>query len=290
MEESVQTAAVCAAAVSGAQYGDSTYNCHTLVSAVRRGFLVQWVVRCTSRLMGVGMLRGRPWLKGVLWLGLCCGLPGVEAGELRSSGAAGAGLVPAVAWDDGQAARLLRVSDKAREIADRLERSGYYRRLSRAYRGYPHLRSKRSQRLGGASSTFVPGYDAAARLALRSNLVAIARAEKLDPDLLDAVIVVESGYNAQAVSPKGAQGLMQLMPGTAERFGVSDAFDPAENIRGGARYLRWLMGRFDGNLELVLAAYNAGEGAVAAYSNRIPPYPETQRYVRRVLKLYRDDG
>lgn len=237
--------------------------------------------------MGVDMLRDRRWLQGVLWLGLCCGLPGVGAGELDPVHGAGAALVPLAAWDKDRPARLIRVSDKAREIADRLEGSGYYRRLSRAYRGYPHLRSKRSRAVSGA---YVAGYDAAARRALRSSLVAIARTEELDPDLLDAVIVVESGYNARAVSEKGAQGLMQLMPATAERFGVADVFDPSANMRGGARYLRWLMGRFDGDLKLVLAAYNAGEGAVAAHSNRIPPYPETQRYVRRVLELYQDDG
>lgn len=181
---------------------------------------------------------------------------------------------------------LLEVSDKSRGIASRLEHSGYYKRLSRAYRGYPHLRAKRRGPAAGGSGAYKAGFDATARRALRSELTRVARSEELDPKLLDAVIIVESGYNAQAVSQKGAQGLMQLMPATAERFGVEDSFDPAANMRGGARYLRWLMDRFDGKLHLVLAAYNAGEGAVANNRNQIPGYPETQEYVRRVLQVY----
>lgn len=104
--------------------------------------------------------------------------------------------------------------------------------------------------------------------------------------LLHAVVQVESGYNPRAVSRVGAAGLMQLMPATAKRFGVRDRFDPAQNLRGGAAYLAWLSQHFDGNLELVLAAYNAGEGAVRRHGNRIPPYAETQSYVRKVLALY----
>jgi soluble lytic murein transglycosylase-like protein len=178
------------------------------------------------------------------------------------------------------------VSDKAAAIADRLEGSGYYRRLSRAYRGYPHLRSKRAV-ASAAPAVRALGFNASARRALQSSLATVARTENVDPKLMDAVIIVESGYNADAVSPKGAMGLMQLMPATAERFGVAEPFDPTANMRGGARYLRWLIGRFDGELSLVLAAYNAGEGAVAAHGHRIPPYRETQQYVQRVLQRYR---
>lgn len=104
----------------------------------------------------------------------------------------------------------------------------------------------------------------------------------LPQSLLQAVITVESAYNPQAVSPAGARGLMQLMPGTALRFGVEDSFSPAENIRGGSKYLSHLMSLFKGDLNLVLAAYNAGEGAVMKYGNSIPPYKETQNYVRKV--------
>ena len=105
----------------------------------------------------------------------------------------------------------------------------------------------------------------------------------IDVGLVHAVIRAESGYRPRARSPAGACGLMQLMPATARRFGVRDIWDPAENIRGGVAYLRVLLERFGGDLRLVLAAYNAGEGAVAKYGNRIPPYAETRTYVRRVL-------
>lgn len=106
----------------------------------------------------------------------------------------------------------------------------------------------------------------------------IAAQHNLPPQLIHAVIKVESNYNSTAISPKGALGLMQLIPATARRFGVAHAFDPVENIQGGARYLKYLVDLYDGNYPLVLAAYNAGEAAVAKY-NGIPPYPETQNYV-----------
>jgi len=114
---------------------------------------------------------------------------------------------------------------------------------------------------------------------------AIARAAveaDLDPALLAAVAKVESNFDPFAVSSKGACGLLQLLPETAERFGVGDVFDAGENARGGARYLRWLLDRFDGNVELALAGYNAGEGAVDRHGG-IPPYRETRSYVARVL-------
>lgn len=111
----------------------------------------------------------------------------------------------------------------------------------------------------------------------------VAASEQVSPHLLEAVIAVESGYNPRAVSPKGAQGLMQLMPATASRFGVVDPFDPRENVRAGARYLKQLLELFGGELRLALAAYNAGEHAVIRSGHRIPPYAETQRYVPRVL-------
>lgn len=107
----------------------------------------------------------------------------------------------------------------------------------------------------------------------------------LDPRLVRAVALVESGFNPSAVSPKGARGLMQLMPGTASRHGVRNVHDPAQNIAGGTRYLSHLLDLFDGNLEKSLAAYNAGEGAVARYGG-IPPYVETRDYVRRALTAY----
>jgi soluble lytic murein transglycosylase-like protein len=109
---------------------------------------------------------------------------------------------------------------------------------------------------------------------------------RVDSALVKAVIKAESNFNHRAVSPVGARGLMQLMPATAATLQVQDSFHPENNIDGGVRYLRYLMNLFNGNLPLVLAAYNAGENTVIRYNNRIPPYQETQTYVRRVLGYF----
>ena len=108
----------------------------------------------------------------------------------------------------------------------------------------------------------------------------------VDPYLIFCVMEQESHFNAGAVSPVGARGLMQLMPATAARFGVRSVHDPAQNIAGGTRFLKQLLGRFNGRVELVLASYNAGEGAVAKYGNRVPPYRETRNYVRKISGRY----
>lgn len=121
----------------------------------------------------------------------------------------------------------------------------------------------------------------------RGHILAAAQETKVDAALIHAVISVESGYNASARSSAGAVGLMQLMPETARRYGVKDRLDPAQNIRGGARYLRDLKALFDGDLKLVLAAYNAGEESVMKYGRQIPPYRETAAYVPKVLSYYR---
>jgi soluble lytic murein transglycosylase-like protein len=113
----------------------------------------------------------------------------------------------------------------------------------------------------------------------------LAQQYSVDPHLVRAIITVESNFDPRAVSQAGAQGLMQLMPDTAARYRVEDPFDPHANIEGGIRYLRDLLRLFPRDLRHVLAAYNAGEGAVQYYGG-IPPYPETQRYVQRVLALY----
>jgi soluble lytic murein transglycosylase-like protein len=108
----------------------------------------------------------------------------------------------------------------------------------------------------------------------------------VDPILLYAQMHQESSFKRGAISPKGARGLMQLMPGTAARFGVTNIFDPQQNIEGGARYMRFLLDHFDGDVDLALAGYNAGEGAVLKYGRRVPPYRETQDYVRRISQRY----
>lgn len=117
------------------------------------------------------------------------------------------------------------------------------------------------------------------------SIARIARQYRLDPELIHAVISVESGYNPQAVSPKGAMGLMQLMPATAALYGVDDPFEPIANIRAGSRHLRHLLDKFK-RINLALAAYNAGSGTVAGNRNTVPPYLETRKYVNLVLGFY----
>jgi soluble lytic murein transglycosylase-like protein len=114
-----------------------------------------------------------------------------------------------------------------------------------------------------------------------------ARSQAVHPELVRAVIVVESAFNPHAVSRRGAVGLMQLRPATARRYGVADAFDPEQNITAGVHYLRDLLTRYGNNLELTLAAYNAGEDAVERYGHSIPPFAETRHYVPTVLRIYR---
>jgi soluble lytic murein transglycosylase-like protein len=131
-----------------------------------------------------------------------------------------------------------------------------------------------------APSSIVPSAKEIAALAAR-----IAIAHKIDPLLVLAIIETESAFHVDAVSAGNAQGLMQLMPGTARRFGAKNLLDPAENIRAGIKYLHWLLTYFEGDVSLVLAAYNAGEGAVLRYGG-VPPYPETLAYVQKIRTRY----
>lgn len=139
--------------------------------------------------------------------------------------------------------------------------------------------------IAGAAGRVIP-VSPAMRAQIAPLIAKVAQEFQLDVSLLHAIVTVESGYNPQAKSPAGAIGLMQLIPETAERFGVKNITDPLENLRGGARYLRFLLSMFKNNLELVLAAYNAGENAVTQAGNKIPNYAETKAYVPSVLAQY----
>ena len=119
-----------------------------------------------------------------------------------------------------------------------------------------------------------------------SYIVESGKRNSVDPLLLYSIMHQESSFKTRAMSYKGARGLMQLMPGTASRFGVSNIWDPRQNIEGGARYMRFLLNMFDGDVRLALAGYNAGEGAVMKYGNQVPPYSETREYVRRIGNRY----
>lgn len=143
----------------------------------------------------------------------------------------------------------------------------------------------------GATEAAVPASGSKNKSAYDSLIVASALRHGVDPALMKAMMHTESGFNPNARSPVGAQGLMQLMPATARRFGVANAWNPAENIEGAAKYLKFLQNRF-GNIQHVIASYNAGEGNVAKYGG-VPPFRETRDYVQRVLSrynnLYRND-
>ncbi len=152
------------------------------------------------------------------------------------------------------------------------------------YRLLRHTRSPGSR----AGSTHTSRRLARNRARFSPVIKAVAVENRLQPELLHAVIRAESAYDPSAISPAGAVGLMQLMPGTAERYGVVDRRDPKENLAGGARYLRDLLDLFEFDLKLALAAYNAGENAVLRHGKQVPPYAETRQYVDKVLRFYRE--
>ena len=160
--------------------------------------------------------------------------------------------------------------------------------LTNVPQGNPHyklvMRTPPVRRMASAAPLAV---NRQARQEVQPIVQAAARQYGVSPALINAVISAESGYNVHAVSSKGASGLMQLMPGTAQRLGVQDVFNPTENIYGGTAYLAHLLQYFGGDTQLAVAAYNAGKQAVVQYGNRIPPFAETQDYVPKVLHFYR---
>lgn len=162
-------------------------------------------------------------------------------------------------------------------LTDRPAHTGY-KRLVRTWKGWSEV----------SSSAINYRHLAQNRKRFAQTIELAAKHNKLPSALLHAVITAESAYDPNAVSRAGAVGLMQLMPATAERYGVQDRKDPRANVAGGTRYLKDLLGMFDNDLVLALAAYNAGENAVIKHGRQIPPYQETQTYVRRVLKFYND--
>jgi hypothetical protein len=147
--------------------------------------------------------------------------------------------------------------------------------------------SQRASSIQPASANAGPSETGHPPAVMTPTVEQIAAEQSLPAELIHSVIKVESNYNPFAISPKGAVGMMQLIPATARRFGVSDVFNPVDNVQGGARYLKYLLDLYHGNYLLALAAYNAGEDAVARYGG-VPPYPETQNYVIQVGKRMED--
>ncbi|NKC14894.1 MAG: transglycosylase SLT domain-containing protein [Gammaproteobacteria bacterium] len=185
-----------------------------------------------------------------------------------------AALLAAAAMPLASHADIYKYVDKRGQVhlADRPLHSGF-RVIVRTWKGWEH-------RDGAA-----PGFEQGSKAKYNALIDRLAKRYNMDTLLIHAVVRAESSYNPNAISKAGAVGLMQLMPETAKRFGVRNRRDPADNLRGGIIYLRHLMLIFD-DLKLALAAYNAGEGAVMRHGKRIPPYKETQTYVRRVLRFY----
>jgi len=161
-------------------------------------------------------------------------------------------------------------------------------------RNVPAPRARRHAEVSAPALSAAPAAAAATSLdgfttgdaQVDSLIVESARRHGVDPVLIYAIMHRESAFKKRALSHKGASGLMQLMPATARRFGVRNIWDPRENVEAGTRYMRWLLDTFGGDVRLALAGYNAGEGAVMKYGYRVPPYSETQEYVRRITERY----
>jgi soluble lytic murein transglycosylase-like protein len=158
---------------------------------------------------------------------------------------------------------------------------------SNKYSQYELLIENELRSLSKPDNNLAVNNDGLSRQQISDAVASAAAQTAIEPALLHAVIRVESNYNTKALSPRGAQGLMQLMPSTARRFNVTNPYDPAQNVLAGAQYLRELHVLFNGNMPLILAAYNAGPRAVSKHHMRIPPFIETRLYVPKVLSVYR---
>ena len=214
----------------------------------------------------------------VLFAALAAGLPAGAGAADPCAGARGSVSYPG--REPYQAIRFRLADDAQYRLLD----NGEFRRP-----GAPRCAAAVVHSGAGGHRAFMlsPGYLPSTRGgAFHALINAAAKATNIHADLLHALIAVESAYDPKAVSPKGAQGLMQLMPATARLYTVTNPYDPAQNLSAGSRYLRYLLAEFNNDLALALAAYNAGPEAVRRYANTIPPYPETRDYVRRVIQLY----
>jgi len=219
--------------------------------------------------MSAGAVRRVRWVLLVVWV-------------LATSARASQDPLDALGFERPLGERqLLRTWHRQMALVDGTARKG-----SRERRAAPRIR-RITEREPVQTGHGRPAPMSAAMVARRERYApvidAAAARHGVDPNLVHAVIRAESAYEPTAESHAGACGLMQLMPATARRFGVRDVWDPAQNIRGGVAYLRFLLDRFGADIPLAIAAYNAGEGAVAKYGNRVPPYRETRAYIRRVL-------
>ena len=175
----------------------------------------------------------------------------------------------------------------ADEAAFRLSGDGRHRLNGALACVPPAVAAAAPEPVSAGAPGFAPAFQPATAPGPYHKLInAAAKSADIQADLVHAVVLVESAYNPGALSPKGAQGLMQLMPATAARYTVTNPYDPAQNLRAGSRHLRHLLAEFDNDLKLALAAYNAGAEAVRRNRNGIPPYPETRDYVKRVVRHY----
>ena len=192
--------------------------------------------------------------------------------------------------DDGVAAALFKMAaDQGHEYAGKLLTYVHQQRdtqMPSCLLPDPPVALARGDSVDARGSSAEDGETAGGRSEIEQLVRRLAPQYAVDWKLVMAVISVESAFNSAAVSPKNAQGLMQLIPETAERFGVKKVFNPVENIKGGLAYLRWLLAFFQGDVPLVVAAYNAGERAVEKYRG-IPPYAETRNYVRKITGIYK---